>query len=353
MSCSEFSILFFFFYFSLFLSPRTQAAALQDLFPDLSSQLHVKMSFTDATVCFEGSSAAVVQARNEVEKQISLLKLHHLPSSMSPSLLDSLKKRLQLEKVNACALHFPPAVPCLVTSSDQEYRRAMRVVGSIYQRTHTLPSTELAEKLQSGSGLINSLERTHSVLTTIKDRVITVEGYIEEDVVAATENLISEVKALCITTRPIDCSPLIHSYLDLVLKQRDPDTLSFLSSLCVQVTFYEQQCILLKGTPAAISESEKLILDHFVPPRLKYRTFEFRCRFKSLIEDFLIAQLERMSTCRYLETENSSSATNTNHESSSSSSFFFTIFSPNIEHFEQMCHELQVRCCVVHYCVTL
>ena len=62
---------------------RVQAAALRHLLPDflssLCDELHVKSSFTDTTVCFEGSSMAIQEASAKMQQQLSLFQIHQFP----------------------------------------------------------------------------------------------------------------------------------------------------------------------------------------------------------------------------------------------------------------------------------
>ena len=327
-----------------------QAAAVRHLLPEflssLCDELHIKSSFTNTTVCFEGNSMAIQEARAKMQQQLSLFQIHTFSTSMSSSLLASLKKRLQERDVNTCALHFPPDPACMVTLSQKDNNNAVSISRKVFHRKHTLPSANLVENLKSESGLIATLEQTHTISATIDNCIVTIEGYNEEDVITATSALVAGIKALSVTTKQLECSPIIQSYLTLRLfKQPSTDSESFLTSLPVQVSVKKENLI-LEGTPAAISKGEKLLMTQFVSPQLKHRTFEFTSdiRFFSLIEDlFLAKQHEKDSTFYYLAATKCQTTSESSPPTPDITGFSFTIFSSHDKTFEQACCDLEVR----------
>ena len=203
-----------------------------------------------------------------------------------PLSLASLRKRLQEKKVNACVLHFPPDPACVVTLSKKDNSIAMSVSRNIFHRTHSVPSANLDEILKSDSSLIATLEQNHTVSVTVENTIVKIESFNEVDVIAATSDLVAGLKALSITTKQLECSQIIHSYLTLRLfKQQSAVCESLIASLPVKVSVNKANLIQLEGTPAAISKGEKQLMTHFVPPQLKHRTFKFTSdiRFFQLI----------------------------------------------------------------------
>ena len=285
---------------------------------------------------------AIQEARTIMQQQLSVFLIHPLATPMSSSLLASLKKCLQEKKVNACVLHFPPDPACVVTLSQKDNNNALSITRSVFHRTHTVPSANLVEKVKSDSSLIATLEQNHTVSVTVDNTIFKIEGYNEEDVIAATSGLVAGLKALSITTKQLECSQIIHSYLTLRLfKQQRADCESFVASLPIKVSV-NNNLIQLEGTPAAISKGEKQLMTHFVPPQLKHRTFKFTrdIRFFQLMEDLILAnQQEIDSTFHYLEATESESS----ESSSEKIGFSFTIFSSHAKHFEQACSDLEVR----------
>ena len=280
-----------------------------------------------------------------MQQQLSHFHTHPLSASMSSSLLASLRKRLQEKKVNACVLHFPPDPACVVTLSKKDNSIAMSIARNIFHRTHTVPSANLDEKLKSDSSLIATLEQNHTVSVTIENTIVKIESFNEEDVIAATSGLVAGLKALSITTKQLECSQIIHSYLTLRLfKQQSADCESFIASLPVKVSVNKDNLIQLEGTPAAISKGEKQLMTRFVPPQLKHRTFKFTSdiHFFQLMEDLILArQQEKDSTLYYLPAKRESSSFS--DSSPDKTGFSFTIFSSRAKHFEQVCSDLEVR----------
>ena len=155
------------------------------------------------------------------------------------------------------------------------------------------------------------------------------------------------IEALSITTKQLQCSSVIHSYLIILLfKQPSAESVSFIASLPIQVSVNKENLIQLVGTPADISKGEKLLMTQFVSPQLKHRTFKFTSdiRFFSFIEDFILArQHKKDSTFYYLPATKSNSSSESLPLSPDNAGFFFTIFSSNAKHFEQACCDLEVR----------
>ena len=287
---------------------------------------------------------AIQDARTKMQQQLSHFHTHPLSASMSSSLLASLRKRLQEKKVNACVLHFPPDPACVVTLSKKDNSIALSIIRNVFHRTHSVPSANLYEKLKSDSGLIATLEQNHTVSVTIEKTIVKIESFNEEDVIAATSGLVAGLKALSITTRQLECSQIIHSYLTLRLfKQQSADCESFIASLPVKVSV-NNNLIHLEGTPAAVNKGEKQLMAHFVPPQLKQNTFKFasHIRFFQLMEDLILAkQQEKDSTFYYLPAKSESSSSS--ESSPDKAGFSFTIFSSHAKHFEQVCSDLEVR----------
>ena len=148
--------------------------------------------------------------------------------------------------------------------------------------------------------------------------------------------------AISVSTKRLDCKPIIHSYLALVLLKPDPETESFISSLPAEVTISKENRIELEGKkPTDITESEERLLSHFVPPHLKYKTFEFHhsLQLYSLIEKFVLRSHSGLPGFRYLGPEKLFSSLSAQF----GTGFSFTVFSLNSEHFTQICGEIEVR----------
>ena len=340
---------------------RIQAAALQQMQSVYSflDQLQVKVSFTDTSLSFEGSPIAIKLARDKVEQILSLLQLGQVPSFTVAALLPSLRKRLQMEQVNAYIVHLPPDAPCLAALSTSELQQAKEIAGALFRTKRFLPSEDLARQLQSSSNhWLTKLQEAHSVAISIEAGTVAVCGYIKEDVTAATDALSVGLKQLSVTTRPLECPPAIHTYLiHILFEQPTMENRSFVQSLSVQIAVDENSRIQLEGTPADINEGEKQLLSHFVPPELKHRTFKFTCesRFFFLVENTVLKRLHEEATflhthqarppAHHQRKENQSQRSPSHFSSSTSeekASFSITIYSKNAEHFERVCAELQV-----------
>ena len=155
------------------------------------------------------------------------------------------------------------------------------------------------------------------------------------------------------TTKRLDCKPIIHAYLALVLFLKpDPETESFISSLPAEVTISKENRIQLEGTNrTAITESEERLLGLFVPPHLQHKTFEFHHSHQlySLIEKLVLRFHSSVPGFHYLGPEKLFSSL----PAQFTTGFSFTIFSLNSEHFTQICGEIEVRIYTSGYIITI
>ena len=332
----------------------------------LSPQLHMELSrkygvkvtgfHKDSTVIkFDGSSASVSSARQEVDHILSKLIVQEVPFQYPMVLVDSLRKRFCQEDV-CVSLDQPPEVTTslrLYSLSQTHLNHALRILeGEPFKSDiHFSQVSDLTNLVRASNAAILKKGYIVSLEMPSQERgTLIVYGFDKKDVQLAHRLLETVVDSFTVKTVPLQCTPQKMAYFKhLIVENPTQEVKSLLETISPHVQVSSQEgIILLSGTSRAIQRANTQILQSRIFQGVLCTSFPFNCHsdFLPQIEQYIVEPLKREGHLDVLFTCNKSP--HAISAESHSATFSISIFSKKSEHLAKASSFLQVS--TFEYC---
>ena len=323
----------------------------------LSPQLHMELSrkygvkvtgfHKDSTVIkFDGSSASVSSARQEVDNLLSKLIVQEVPFQYPRVLVGSLRKRFCQEDVRVSLDHATTSLR-IYSLSQTHLNHALRILeGEPFKSNiHISQVSDLTELVRASDAAV--LKKRYNVSLEMPSResgTLIVYGFDKKDVQLAHQLLETLVDSFTVKTVPLQCTPQEMAYFKhLIVENPTQEVKSLLETISPHVQVSSQEdIILLSGTSRAIQRANTQILQSRIFQGVLHTTFPFNCHsdFLPQIEQYIVEPLKQEGHLDVLFTCNKSP--HASSAESHSATFSISIFSKKSEHLAKASSFLQV-----------
>lgn len=335
--------------------------ALLELHPNLPSDIsqkhHVSVSGYlegSSAIRFEGPPASIEAARAEVDGLLCQSLITELDVPFPSVLLASLKKKLQVNGIQAHVSILPQSVvskPTICSFSKDDHEQAIQVLrDGPCEKLVSVNTQDVLDQIKAHPDHnFAKLSTDFSVAIHTTANTIAIQGFLPRDVQSVKKLLSKVVKEHSVKRVPLSCTSEQATYLKHVLIDHpNEETRSLVTNLCADVS-YSKGKIFLSGSPETVEEACSQVLSGPLLAGLQIRSFPFTCHFKFLsqIEQYVLKPFQDRNLDFIYATEVLSNPSKGHGKQErivskpDEQSFTITIFSREPVVFEKVCLSLE------------